>query len=138
MRNFFARMASHLQRFMYGRYGSDELTLFIMGAALLFFLLSGFRVLWFLYFVGALLLIWATFRSLSRNLAARRRERERYLRLISKPKNFFKLQKNKHRDRKTHKYFRCAHCRAILRVPRGKGKIDVTCPRCCKVTVKKT
>ena len=118
MRNFFARMASRLQRFMYGRYGSDELTLFIMGAALL--------------------LIWATFRSLSRNLAARRGERERYLRLISKPKKFFKLQKNKHRDRKTHKYFRCAHCRAILRVPRGKGKIDVTCPRCCKVTVKKT
>ena len=138
MRNFFARMASRLQRFMYGRYGSDELTLFIMGAALLFFLLSGFRALWFLYFVGALLLIWATFRSLSRNLAARRRERERYLRIVAKPKNFFKLQKNKHRDRKTHKYFHCAHCRAILRVPRGKGKIDVTCPRCHKVTVKKT
>ena len=138
MKNFLSRMAMRAQRFMYGRYGSDELTICLMGAALLFFLLSGFRTLWFLYFVGALLLVLSTVRSLSRNLAARRRERERYLRLIAKPKSFFKLQKNKRRDRKTHVYFHCAHCRAVLRVPRGKGKLDVTCPRCHKVTVKKT
>lgn len=138
MKNFLSRMAVRAQRFMYGRYGSDELTIVLMGTALLFFLLSGFRALWFLYFVGALLLVLSTFRSLSRNLAARRRERECYLRLIAKPKSFFKLQKNKRRDRKTHVYFHCAHCRAVLRVPRGKGKLDVTCPRCHKVTVKKT
>ncbi len=138
MRNFFARMHARMQRFMYGRYGSDELTLCLMGAALIFLLLSGFRVLWFFYFIGAALLVWAAFRSLSRNLAARRRERSRYLRIIAKPKSFFKLQKNKFRDRKTHKYFHCAHCRAVLRVPRGKGTLDVTCPRCHKITVKKT
>ena len=138
MKNFFARMASRIQRWMYGRYGSDELTLFLMGAALLFLLLSAFRVLHFFYFIGAALLIYATFRSLSRNIAARQRERARYLRLLAKPKNFFKLQKNKFRDRKTHKYFHCTHCRAILRVPRGKGVLDVTCPRCHKITVKKT
>ena len=138
MRNFLARLVSRLQRFMYGRYGSDELTLFLMGSALIFLLLSGVRVLWFLYFAGAALLALTTFRSLSRNLAARRRERERYLRLIAKPKNWLKLQRNKFRDRKTHRYFHCAHCRAVLRVPRGKGKIDITCPRCRKVTVKKT
>ncbi|MBQ7338114.1 MAG: hypothetical protein IJW40_06635 [Clostridia bacterium] len=136
MKNFFARIASRMQRFMYGRYGSDELTLFLMGTALVFLLLSW--VLWVFYFVGAALLIWATFRSLSRNVAARQRERNRYLRLIAKPKNFFKLQKNKFRDRKTHKYFHCTHCRAILRVPKGKGTLDVTCPRCHKITVKKT
>jgi uncharacterized membrane protein len=123
---------------MYGRYGSDELTLFLMLSALIFLLLSAFRVLHFFYFIGAVLLIYATFRSLSRNIAARQRERTRYLRLIAKPRNFFKLQKNKFRDRKTHKYFHCAHCRAILRVPRGKGVLDVTCPRCHKITVKKT
>ena len=138
MRNFLARLVSRLQRFMYGRYGSDELTLFLMGSALIFLLLSGVRVLWFLYFIGAALLALATFRSLSRNLAVRRRERERYLRLIAKPKNWLKLQRNKFRDRKTHRDFHCAHCRAVLRVPRGKGKIDITCPRCRKVTVKKT
>ena len=138
MRNFFARLRSGLYRFMYGRYGSDELTLLLMGAALVFLLLSAFRVLWFLYFAGAALLILATVRSLSRNIPKRQRERATYLRLIAKPKTFFKLQKNKFRDRKTHKYFHCSHCRAILRVPKGKGKIDVTCPRCHKITVKKT
>ena len=138
MRNFFARTAARLRQFMYGRYGSDELTLFLMGCALFLLLLSGFRALWFLYFFGAGLLLYATFRSFSRNIPARRRERERYLGLIAKPRGFFKLQKNKFRDRKTHKYFRCAHCRAVLRVPRGKGTLDVTCPRCHKITVKKT
>ena len=138
MRNFLARAAARLQRFMYGRYGSDELNLWIMGTALLCLLLSGVRVLWFCYFIGAALLVWASFRSLSRNITKRRRERDAFARLIAKPKGFFKLQKNKFRDRKTHKYFHCAHCRAILRVPRGKGMIDVTCPRCHKVTVKKT
>jgi hypothetical protein len=94
MKKFLSRVAARAQRFMYGRYGSDELTISLMGAALLFFLLSGFRALWFLYFAGMLLLVLSTVRSLSRNLAARRRERERYLRLIAKPKSFFKLQKN--------------------------------------------
>jgi hypothetical protein len=138
MRNFFARASARLQRFMSGRYGSDELTLFLMGAALLFLILSVFPPLWFLYFVGAALLIWAAFRSFSRNIYKRRREREVYLRLLAKPRSAIKLQRNKWRDRKTHKYFRCRHCKAILRVPRGKGKIDVTCPRCHQVTVKNT
>jgi hypothetical protein len=125
-------MATRLRQFMYGRYGSDELTLFLMGCALLLLMLSGFRVLWFLYFLGAGLLIFATFRSLSRNIAARRRERDRYLRLIAKPRGFFKLQKNKFRDRKTHVYRKCEHCKAVLRLPKKKGKHTVRCPQCNK------
>lgn len=138
MKQFFSRMASRWRRRMAGRYGSDELTLFLMGAALVFLLLSAVRVLWFFYFIGAALLVYATFRSLSRNIARRQKERAVYLRILAKPRRWIKLQQNKFRDRKTHKYFHCRHCRAILRVPKGKGVLDVTCPRCHQITVKKT
>jgi hypothetical protein len=106
--------------------------------SLLFFLLSGFRVLWWMYFIALALMIWSAFRTLSRNIAARQRERRAYLRLTAKPRAARALQKNKWRDRKTHCYFKCKQCRAVLRVPKHKGTIDVTCPKCHRVTVKKT
>ena len=65
------------------------------------------------------------FRIFSRNVAKRRRENERFC-------GFFRLRKNKIRDRKTHVYRKCPSCRAVLRLPRAKGKHSVVCPRCKK------
>lgn len=138
MRGFFARMGARLQRFMYGRYGSDELSYFLSGVSLVFLCLSVFRVLWWMYFIGLALMVFSAFRSLSRNLPKRRAERQRYLRLTRPLRDHFALQRNRRRDRKTHLYFKCKQCRAVLRVPRNKGTIDVTCPRCHTITVKKT
>jgi hypothetical protein len=98
--------------------------------SLLFFLLSGFRVLWWMYFIALALMIWSAFRTLSRNIAARQRERIAYLRLTAKPRAARALQKNKWRDRKTHVYKRCPKCKNILRLPRVKGKHTAACP-CC-------
>ena len=69
------------------------------------------------------LLIWSCFRSLSRNLEARRRELVRYLALKRRVTDRFRLQKAKWRDRKTHVYFRCPKCRAVIRVPKRKAII---------------
>ncbi|MBE6592034.1 MAG: hypothetical protein E7646_08345 [Ruminococcaceae bacterium] len=63
------------------------------------------------------------FRAMSRNIAGRRRENEKF-------SGFFRLMKNKRRDRKTHVYRKCKQCHAVLRLPKAKGKHTVVCPKC--------
>ena len=138
MRGFFGRMGARFARFMYGRYGNDQLNHFLSVTSLILLVLSIIPFLWPLWLVALGLMIWSSFRCYSKNIYRRRRENECFLKLIQPMKDHFRLQKNKRRDRKTHRYFKCKHCRAVLRVPKGKGKIDVTCPRCHKITVKKT
>ncbi|MBO5931863.1 MAG: hypothetical protein J6Q70_06490 [Clostridia bacterium] len=116
--------------FMYGRYGTDELSKFLMILALILMVISWFPNLGLVYFVALALMVWSLFRTFSRKLDKRRRERERYLKIQKPIANFFKLQRNKWRDRKTHVYFKCKKCRAVLRVPKGKGSIVVICTRC--------
>lgn len=119
------------KRFFYGRYGNDTLGRFLLwvyvGMVLLSMILSLFVEAPFLYVIYLLastaLVIYMFFRIFSRNIAARRRENEKFC-------GFFKLQKNKFRDRKTHVYRKCPKCHAVLRLPRAKGKHSVVCPRC--------
>lgn len=138
MKGWFLRMGERMARFMYGRYGSDELNRFLTVVSLVLLVLSIFPPLWVLWIVALALMIWSNVRTFSKKLHKRRRENEVFLKLRRPFADFFRLQRNKHRDRKTHRYFKCSHCRAVLRVPKGKGTIDVTCPRCKQITVKKT
>ena len=125
------KFKNKLYRFMYGRYGSDTLNkvLIIIYAVVVvvFTVLSLFiDSVWFsfAYFVASVTLIYITFfRMFSRNIQKRRRENEKFC-------GFFKLRRNKFRDRKTHVYKKCPHCKAVLRLPKAKGKHTVICPRC--------
>ena len=125
------KFKNKLYRFMYGRYGSDTLNkvLIIIYAVVVvvFTVLSLFiDSVWFsfAYFVASVTLIYITFfRIFSRNIQKRRRENEKFC-------GFFKLRRNKFRDRKTHVYKKCPHCKAVLRLPKAKGKHTVICPRC--------
>ena len=116
---------------MYGRYGSDTLNkiLIIVYAVIVvaYTVLSLFiDSVWFsfFYFVFSITLIYIIFfRMMSRNIQKRRRENEKFC-------GFFKLRRNKFRDRKTHVYKKCPHCKAVLRLPKAKGKHTVICPRC--------
>ena len=138
MKQWLVRMGQRFSRFMYGRYGTDELNRCLMIVSLILLLLACFRPLWWLYLPAVAVLIWSYVRCFSRNIYKRRRENQAYLRLKRPLTAFFTLQKNKHRDRKTHCYFKCKSCKAVLRVPKGRGEIDVTCPKCGKITVKRT
>ena len=75
---------------------------------------------------------------MSKNFEARRKELNWYLRVSEKPRAEIKLLGNKIRDRKTHKYFKCKSCKTVLRVPKGRGKIEVTCPKCKMKEITKT
>lgn len=115
---------------MYGRYGNDALTKFLLILALVLMVISWIPSLWWVYLLALAVMIWSLFRTFSRRFDKRRRELERYLKIQKPIVNFFKLSRNKWRDRKTHVYFKCKKCKAVLRVPKGKGSIVVICTRC--------
>lgn len=127
-----------LRRFMYGRYGVDELcyALVILGMVFTFTArVSG--IIWF-QIPAYLALIWAIFRIFSKNQKARSGERAAFLKVWDPVKKWFRLQYNRIRDIKTHRYFTCPNCKNTLRVPKGKGEITITCPVCKAKFDKKT
>lgn len=118
-----------LQRFMYGRYGSDQLNLFLLVCYFILLLVGSILRLDVLNVLALLPAGWSLFRLMSRNLSARRAENARFLKLAAPFLRWFRLRRTIRRD-KEHRYFKCPHCRQQLRVPRGKGKITVTCRSC--------
>lgn len=118
-----------IQRFMYGRYGNDQLNLFLMGLYLLLYLVFLFTGLEPLYFISFALLFITLFRLLSRNMERRRMENAHFLRAAGPIISWLHMRRDMRRD-KEHVYFKCPSCGQRLRVPRGRGKITVTCRSC--------
>lgn len=119
-----------LQRFMMGRYGTDKLNMVILGAGVVISLVSVFiRIPFFSLVMTTVsygLMFWAIFRCFSRNTYKRYRENRRFLMLVDRIKD------------REHKHFECPKCRQPVRVPRGKGKIAITCPKCKEKFIRKT
>ena len=133
---------------MIGRYGADGLNRFltICGWVLLLagFVLSGIQrngtmILGsILVTLSWALLIWSIFRTLSKNTQKRASENYRYYMYRNRVVTWWKGLKKRWQERKTHRYFRCPQCRATVRVPKGKGKIRITCPKCRNQFITKT
>ena len=138
LKEMLQRFSIKMQQFMVGRYGNDEFTMFLLVVSLLFTFLGNFRSLRLLYFIGSAIIFYSLFRALSKNYEARRKELNWYLRWSEKPKAELRLLGNRFRDRNTHKYFKCNECKTVLRVPKDRGKIEITCPKCRAKIVKKT
>ena len=118
-----------IQRFMYGRYGTDPLNLFLLVLYVLSYFLFAVTRFVPLYWVSLVLIFICLFRLLSRNLPRRRAENARFLKLTGPAVRWLRLRRTIHRD-KEHRYFKCPNCGQQLRVPRGKGRITVTCRGC--------
>jgi len=118
-----------IQRFMYGRYKSDQLNVFLFVLYLISYLLFLFTQAQPLYWIGTALILWALFRMLSRDLPRRRAENAKFLQVASPVLQWYRFRRTVRRD-KEHRYFKCPNCGQQLRVPRGKGKITVTCRSC--------
>ena len=129
-RQFMAKLSASFRAFMAGRYGTDRLNMVILTAGLVVCLVSAFikapMVNLLLTAISYALMIWAIFRSFSRQTYTRYQENRKFLQFFDRMKD---------RD---HRYFDCPKCRQVLRVPRGKGKISITCPRCREKFIKKT
>ncbi len=122
------KLRERFARFMMGRNGADDLgkALFAVYFVLLLAGLSFRPLVWVAY----ALLIWILFRLFSKNIYKRRQENLKYLKIKGRIAGFGSLQRRKWRERKTHRYRKCPHCKAIVRLPFKKGKHTVCCPKC--------
>ena len=129
-----------LCRFMYGRNGVDALNWALFAVELVLSLLSSFvrvqAVAATLYFLSVVLMFVVLIRIFSRNLARRQAENAKFLTWWTPKANAIRGAKARRAD-KAHKYVRCS-CGAYCRVPRGVGKVELTCPKCGKKKVVKT
>ena len=127
-----------LRKFMLGRYGPDHLSIAMVVLSLILSLLHGiFRFAPIMY-VSYLFLALALFRMLSRNLTRRRAENDKFIRYWWPIRTKVKRAFQNIRHGKTHRYLKCPGCSNTLRVPKGKGKLQITCPKCGERFIKKT
>lgn len=131
-------MKEKFQQFMTGRNGFDELARFMLGVAFILCVVSLFVPNALLSIVLLALIVLLYFRMFSRNYAKRRQENETYLKYQNQFTGFFKKQKRMLEQRKVYHIYSCPSCKQKIRIPRGKGKICVTCPKCHTEFVKKS
>ena len=128
-------------RFMHGRYGVDQLSKFILILGLFVVVISAIfdNVLsLFMYILGWVLVIYCYFRVFSRNVPKRYAENQAFLAKTYNMRIFFQRQKSIWQQRKTHHIYTCPSCKQKIRIPKGKGKIAVRCPKCGTTFVKKS
>ena len=130
LRELTFRLRMSFSHFMAGRYGNDKLNITILCTGLFLSLLSTWikmpLVNLLLVLLSYGLMIWAISRSLSRNTYQRYQENRKFLLIFDRVKD------------RQNRYFACPKCRQTVRVPRGKGKISITCPKCREKFVRQT
>lgn len=129
---------NQFRRFMYGRYGFDQLGRALIIFSLAISLIASFTRFIPLYPLSYILLIVALFRILSKNIQKRSQENMVYYKMTYAFRNKMKQIKLSLIGTKTHKYYHCPQCKQTIRVPRDKGKICITCPKCKREFVKRT
>ncbi len=151
MKNFFSRLGQRFTRFMYGRYGMDDMSKWMVGAALVLLVISlffGARAFGtILYLIAFILLVWAYIRMFSKNIQKRYQQNVRFLQrknAILGGKGIRSIRSSFHKNwdhlkqRKTHVFFKCPNCGQKMRTLRGQGEKHITCPKCHTQFTKKT
>ena len=135
-------MRERFMRFMQGRYGTDQYSQFLLIVGLILVLTSSFIPVDFLasacYIIGWIAVIYAYVRIFSRNISKRYDENQKYLAKTSKIRSGFNKQKSLMQQRKIYRIYTCPGCKQKIRIPKGKGKIEVRCPKCGTTFVKKS
>ncbi len=137
MSNWFGRFQLWLQKVMYGRYGGDQLNWALLVLYLVLWLLGGLTRFVLFPLLSWAVLILVFFRMFSRNTSKRWAENQQFLKAWNRVKGFFTSRRAEWKD-KGHRYYKCPKCKSKLRVPKGKGKIQITCPVCHTEFIKKT
>ena len=125
-KQFKERVIAAAQRFMQGRYGAGQLGLALIWVSFVLVLLGGRLLYGIPSLLGTAGWIWSVWRLCSRNIEKRNRENRRFL--------TFKARLTDRRSR----YYRCPNCKQTVRVPRGRGKICIKCPKCGEKFVRKS
>lgn len=130
-------MKEKLYRFMQGRYGNDQFNRFLVVVSMVTLLVSAFTRPFF-YTISLALLVYTYFRMFSKNYYKRSEENRKYLQMTAGLRSWWAGKKSMWQQSRTHHIYRCPSCRQKIRVPRGKGKIEIKCPKCQTLFVKKS
>jgi DNA-directed RNA polymerase subunit RPC12/RpoP len=131
-------MREKIMRFMAGRYGTDAFSKFLLILIFICLVLNLFLRIPALYFLGLVFLVYCYFRMFSRNYAKRSAENAAYLKATAGLRRFLRNQQTHFQIRKTHHLYKCRQCGKYVKVPKGKGRIEITCPSCRYTFIKKS
>lgn len=130
MKDFFGKLGDSFRNAMVGRYGMDDLSKALVGLSLAFLILSLFFRGGLFFLLAVVILIFNYYRMFSRNFAARSAENAKYLELTGGIRRKLRIGKKRIEGRKEYRFFKCPGCGQEVRVPKGKGHIMITCPKC--------
>ena len=128
--NWFTEFLRKLRLFMIGRNGPDTLSNYSIILGFIFSIAASVFKIHAFGIVSWVLLFYSMFRLFSRNVYVRQQENLKFLQMIYKIKKPFIKYKNRYNQKKYYKFYRCSNCKQELRVPKGKGKVRITCPKC--------
>ena len=131
-------MRERFRRFMAGRYGTDALNQFLSIVSIVLLLVALLTRVNLFTWVGMSVLIWCYYRTFSRNIPKRTEENYKFYTLKQQLEGKVRSLKEQWANRKLYHYYRCPQCRQKLRVPRGRGRIQISCPRCGTQFIKKS
>lgn len=138
MKDFLYNLRQKFQTFMIGRYGSDQLNQFLCGVFLVMIVLNIFvhsRIIYTLEFLPLFLIY---FRMFSRNISQRFKENQKYMDYRFYVTEWFKKLKFRANEAKTYHIYKCPSCGQKIRIPRGRGKVQIRCPKCGTEFIKKS
>ena len=135
-------MKERLMRFMQGRYGVDQLSKFLLIVGLIVVFGSALvgegLISVVFYILGWAIVIYCYVRTFSRNVSKRYAENQAFLAKTYGIRSFFQKQKNIWQQRRYYHIHTCPSCKQKIRIPRGKGKIEIRCPKCSTTFIKKS
>ena len=131
------KLKEKLSRLMYGRYGIDQLGNFMMWAAVAMMIFGAVVRSSLIYTLALVLIVWADVRIMSKNHSKRYAENQKFMQLTDPIVRSISSKISGLKDLRTHRHLRCPSCGQKIRVPKGRGKIQITCPKCRHEFVKK-
>ena len=129
---------NYIRNFMIGRYGRDHLNVAIVVVSLALFVVGSIIGAGLMLSISYALMALSLFRMFSRNISRRRAENDKFIRYWWPFKSSINNRLRTFKQRKTHKFIKCPGCRYTLRIPRRKGKLQITCPKCGERFMKET
>ena len=134
----YMRLRDKIANWMIGRNGADQLSRFESGLALVLVLVSLFTRQPYTCYLALVIMVHMYFRVFSTNVGKRYQENQKFLNLRYQAVVKWNKFVTRMKQRKNYRFFKCPTCKQTVRVPKGHGKICITCPKCREEFVKRT
>ncbi|WP_024838068.1 MULTISPECIES: hypothetical protein [Clostridia] len=133
-----SQFRERFSRFMIGRYGADKLSRFLIGFTFALIVAGIFIRSYWVDIAALFLMMLSYFRMFSRNIGKRFEENQKFERISFRVTEFFKKWRFKFQQMRQYHIYKCPSCGQKIRIPRGKGKVSVHCPKCSTDFIKKS